>query len=94
MTALAAGLLRHGVMQTRQSFISLERHALAHVAGGAGATTSSQAELRRLASTYCPTTYDRFKDARTITRPMAERCLDEAGLGMFRSRLDAYFPRR
>lgn len=75
-------------MSNSQSLTSIE---LAHVTGGAGAT-HSQAELRQLAQQYCPATYQRFQSARTITRPMAERCLNEAGLGMFRSRLDAYFP--
>ena len=76
-------------MSNSQSFTTIEIAQLAHVAGGA-----SQAELRQLAQQHCPATYQRFQSAHTITRPMAERCLDEAGLGMFRSRLDAYFPRK
>ncbi len=76
-------------MSNSQSFTRIERSELAHVAGGA-----SQAELRQLAQQYCPATYERFQSARTITRPMAETCLNEAGLGMFKSRLDAYFPPR
>jgi hypothetical protein len=83
-------------MSNSQSLTTIELAQLAHVAGGAGAPAAqtSQAELRQLAQQYCPATYQRFESARTITRPMAERCLDEAGLGMFRSRLDQYFPPR
>lgn len=76
-------------MSNSQSMPTLALSELAHVAGGA-----SQAELRQLAQQYCPATYQRFQSARTITRPMAETCLQEAGLGMFSSRLDAYFPPR
>ncbi len=64
------------------------------ITGGAGAPQKSQAELRQLAQQYCPATYAQFSGRRTITRATGERCLDEAGLGMFKSRLDAYFPRR
>jgi hypothetical protein len=67
-------------MQTIDSF------TLHDVRGGAG-----QAELRALAQQYCPKTYARNRLAPMITRPMGERCLDEAGLGAFKSRLDEYF---
>ncbi|MFN0252284.1 MAG: hypothetical protein ACKV2T_35745 [Kofleriaceae bacterium] len=71
---------------------------LATVTGGAGRGTettqqTNQAELRELAQKYCPSTYARFKNVPEITRPMAERCLDEAGYGWARGRLDRYFPR-
>lgn len=72
---------------------SLELSELACITGGAGAQ-KSQVELRELARTYCPVTFDKFKNAPALTRRMGERCLDEAGLGMFKNRLDAYFPRR
>jgi hypothetical protein len=75
------------------SFSTLELDELTGITGGAGAQ-KSQAELRQLAQQYCPATYSKFSANRTITRPMGERCLDEAGLGMFKSRLDAYFPRK
>ena len=68
---------------------------LAHVTGGAGAAPSeSQAQLRQLAQQHCPATYNKFKGAPQITRAMGERCLDEAGLGMFKGRLDQYFPKK
>ncbi|CAN5778572.1 hypothetical protein BH11MYX3_BH11MYX3_01890 [soil metagenome] len=67
---------------------------LALITGGAAAASSSQAELRQMAQSYCPATYDRFKGAPKITRAMGERCLDEAGYGMFKSRLDPYFPKK
>jgi hypothetical protein len=60
--------------------------------GAAGTTNTSQAELRQMAQQHCPATFNRFKNAREITRPMAERCLDEAGYGWARGRLDQYFP--
>jgi len=81
-------------MSNSQTITTLELDELAHITGGAAATTDSQAKLRQLASQYCPATYDKFKSAPQITRPMGERCLDEAGLGMFKGRLDAYFPKR
>ncbi len=67
---------------------------LTAVIGGAAAPAKGQAELRQLASQYCPATYAKFKGAAQITRPMGERCLDEAGLGMFKGRLDQYFPKK
>lgn len=63
------------------------------VTGGAGSANTNQAELRQMAQQYCPQTYQRFKNVREITRPMAEKCLDEAGYGWARGRLDKYFPR-
>jgi hypothetical protein len=60
------------------------------VSGG----TKSQAELRQMAQQYCPVTYDKFKNEKTITRPMAEKCLDEAGYGWAKFKLNEYFPRR
>lgn len=63
--------------------------SLSRVSGGAG-----QAELRDLARRWCPQTYARNANAPTLTRRMGERCLDEAGLGAFKSRLDEYFPRK
>ena len=67
---------------------------LATVIGGAGTPAKGQTELRQLAAQYCPATYAKFKGAAQITRPMGERCLDEAGLGMFKGRLDQYFPKK
>ena len=79
---------------SQSNFSLLELDELTSITGGAGAPRKSQAELRQLAQQYCPSTYATFANRRTITRPMGERCLDEAGLGMFKSRLDAYFPRQ
>ncbi len=65
------------------------------VTGGAGRQSTAQAnqaELRQMAQQYCPKTYQRYRTAPQITRPMAERCLDEAGYGWARGRLDQYFP--
>lgn len=62
---------------------------LALVRGGAD---TSQANLRNLARTYCPKVYT-ANQHRTITRPLAERCLDEAGYGNYKRMLDRYFPR-
>lgn len=68
---------------------------LATVVGGAAPTSgTSQAELRKLGQQYCPATYQQFQRAATITRPMAEKCLDEAGYGLFKGQLDKYFPRK
>lgn len=64
------------------------------ITGGAGTSAEQQQEFRALAKSYCPVTYAQNKNARTITRQMGERCLDEAGLGMFKGQLDRYFPRR
>lgn len=64
---------------------------LVTVTGGA---QKSQAELRQMAQQYCPQTYQRFRNAGEITRPMAQKCLDEAGYGWASSQLDQYFPRK
>jgi hypothetical protein len=69
--------------------LSLE--ALATVCGGAD--TKQQAQLRELARKHCPRTFAANQD-RPITRPLAERCLDEAGYGQYRGMLDRYFPPR
>ena len=53
----------------------------------------SQMQLRTLARQYCPQTYAQH-GTQAITRPVAERCLQEAGLGQYRDQLDLYFPRR
>lgn len=69
---------------------------LVTVTGGAGrqgTAQTNQAELRDMAKQYCPQTYKRYQSAPQITRPMAERCLDEAGYGWARGHLDRYFPR-
>lgn len=67
---------------------------LVTVTGGQAASSqTNQAELRQMARQYCPQTYRRYQNAPQITRPMAERCLDEAGYGWARGRLDRYFPR-
>ncbi len=58
-----------------------------------GADTKQQAQLRDLAQRYCPQTYAANKN-RAITRPLAERCLDEAGYGSYKGMLDKYFPPR
>lgn len=68
---------------------------LVTVMGGAGrgaATDANQAELRQMAQQHCPVTYAKNKNAATITRAMGERCLDEAGYGWAKGRLDKYFP--
>ncbi len=62
------------------------------VTGGAGTADANQAELRQMAQQYCPVTYAKNKNAPTITRAMGERCLDEAGYGWAKGRLDKYFP--
>lgn len=67
---------------------------LTTVTGGAQTAAQGQAQLRRLAQQYCPTTFAQNRNAPQLTRQMGERCLDEAGLGMFKGRLDQYFPRR
>jgi hypothetical protein len=83
------------VMTNSQSTItSLGLDELISVTGGAGTPAQSQAQLRQLAAQHCPTTYATFKGAPQITRAMGERCLDEAGLGMFKGRLDQYFPKK
>ena len=69
----------------------LDNDVIATVTGGAA---QSQAELRQLAQQHCPTTAAKFARTSQVTRQMGEACLDEAGLGMFKSRLDQYFPRK
>lgn len=81
---------------TSQTIHPLDLDDLATTTGGAGTTPpaeASQAELRELARTHCPATYRQFQNTPTLTRAMGEQCLDEAGLGMFKGRLDKYFPR-
>lgn len=67
---------------------TISSDALAVVFGGAD--TAQQAELRTLARSYCPQTYAANLN-RPITRPLAERCLDEAGYGNYKGMLDRYF---
>ena len=83
-------------MSNNQCIQPLSPVQLSTVMGGAGTAGGgdSQAKLRKLAQSYCPTTYEKFKAAPEITRRMGERCLDEAGLGAFKGRLDQYFPRK
>jgi hypothetical protein len=69
---------------------NLDPAVLAVVSGGAMGATQ-QAELRALAKEYCPATYAANQN-RPITRPLAERCLDEAGYGWAKGKLDKYFP--
>ena len=69
---------------------NLDLAVLASVTGG----NASQAQLRELGKQYCPTTAASFAGAKTVTRPMAETCLDEAGYGGFKGMLDKYFPRK
>ena len=66
---------------------SISAADLARTTGG-----TQQQELREMAKTYCPQTYAQHAGAKTITRAMGERCLDEAGLGTFKGQLDRYFP--
>ena len=69
----------------------IEITGLETVTGGAAAP--DQAKLRALAQQYCPATATKFGSAKTITRPMAETCLDEAHMGWAKGRLDEYFPK-
>jgi hypothetical protein len=86
-------------MPSHPNQLSSIDNELITVTGGAGRNAggrthqANQAELRQLAQEHCPSTYARFKNVREITRPMAERCLDEAGYGWARGQLDQYFPR-
>jgi hypothetical protein len=73
-------------------FITLDDTALACAFGGQGQAKNPE-ELRPLAKQYCPVTAQRYQHS-PITRPIAERCLEEAGLGGFKGRLDAYFPKK
>lgn len=70
--------------------IQLSLDELATVSGGAGPSQTQQAQLRDLARQYCPRTYAANQN-RPITRPLAERCLNEAGYGSYTSMLDRYF---
>jgi hypothetical protein len=77
-----------------KSIESIQITELSLVIGGTAAQpAASQQELRTLAQQYCPATYAKVPANATITRPMAERCLDEAGYGAFKGRLDKYFPK-
>ncbi len=71
---------------------NLDSSILSVVSGGAP-SAAKQAELRELARTNCPATFQANQD-RPITRPLAEQCLDEAGYGWAKGRLDQYFPRQ
>ena len=66
---------------------NIELADLSSVVGG-----QSQDQLRALARRYCPQTSAQHGN-RTITRPVAERCLREAGLEQYSSQLDRYFTR-
>ena len=66
----------------------IDLSCVAAVSGGA-----NQSELRTMAQRWCPATYGKYKHLPILTRPMGEQCLDEAGLGAYKSRLDKYFPR-
>jgi hypothetical protein len=78
-------------MTSHLDLLTIDSEQLLAATGGAAA---GQAELRALAKDYCPDVYAQFKNAKTITRPMGERCLDEAGYGAFKSQLDRYFPKK
>ena len=78
-------------MTSHLDFHPIDSAQLLAATGGAAA---GQAELRALAKDYCPDVYAQFRTAKTITRPMGERCLDEAGYGSFKGQLDRYFPRK
>jgi hypothetical protein len=81
---------------------TIDANDLTSITGGTGngtaaATTdrtptpAQDRQLRDLASRYCPTTARTFANTPTLTRAMGEQCLNEAGLGMFKGRLDTYF---
>ena len=76
-------------MLVRSSMQTLQLDVLLAVTGGA-----DQAQLRQLAQQYCPATFNQFKGAPSLTRPMAEKCLDEAHMGWAKGRLDEYFPKK
>jgi hypothetical protein len=80
-------------MRNSQILLAIETNDLASITGGAGTADANQAELRQMAQQYCPATYAKNKNAPTITRAMGERCLDEAGYGWAKGRLDKYFPK-
>ncbi len=88
-TARGARVALNAAMTSHPDFHTIDSVQLVAATGGAA---PGQTELRALAKDYCPEVYARFKNAKTITRPMGERCLDEAGYGMFKSKLDRYFP--
>jgi hypothetical protein len=69
--------------------MNIDSQVLAVVSGGAP-TAAQQAELRALARQHCPATFQANQN-RAITRPLAERCLNEAGYGWAKGRLDQYF---
>jgi hypothetical protein len=74
---------------------NIDLSTLEAVTGGAsGPSATQQAQFRKLAQSYCPVTYARYKNAPQITRRMGEKCLDEAGYGGWKSYLDKYFPRQ
>jgi hypothetical protein len=85
--------MARGMTNSQSTFTTIDADTLSIATGGAVAAPG-QAELRELAQSYCPATYDKFKSAKTITRGMGERCLDEAGYGMFKGQLDKYFPKK
>jgi len=70
----------------------LDDNDLARTFGGAEQSKNPE-QLRSLARQYCPQTAQRYRNS-PITRPIAERCLDEAGYGSYKSMLDSYFPKR
>lgn len=83
---------------TSQNIQSLDVENLTSITGGATArpaqhapTPAQDAQLRDLARNNCPVTYRQFQNTPVLTRAMGERCLDEAGYGMFKGRLDQYF---
>jgi hypothetical protein len=89
-------------MTSQTQLLTLDADLLVTATGGTPAARpaaapanqpANQQELRDLASRYCPATYRQFQSTPTLTRAMGEQCLDEAGLGMFKGRLDRYFPR-
>jgi hypothetical protein len=84
----SAGTVRAAALGMTNQLDTLSPEAIAAVRGG----DASQAQLRELARRYCPQTYAANQHRRTIIRPIAERCLDEAGYGAYKSMLDRYFP--
>lgn len=76
------------------SIQTIEACSLDLVTGGVAAPSPQQQQLRTMAAQYCPATYAQNKSAPVLTRQMGEKCLDEAGYGMFKGQLDQYFPRK
>ncbi|HEY4175184.1 MAG TPA: hypothetical protein VGM90_00060 [Kofleriaceae bacterium] len=83
-----------------QNLQTLDANDLSTITGGTGTsapagdrtpTPAQDRQLRDLASRYCPTTSRTFQNTPVLTRPMGEQCLSEAGLSMFKGRLDQYF---